>query len=117
MNLQDNFLNVARKEGAELIFSLVNGASFRGIVKGFDNFTVIVSSNGKQNLIYKHAISHIESVNSNPKLEIKPFPPTNRRFQPDRTQPDRPQPKEKEKEPPKDKFNSIDLSNVKIKPK
>ena len=117
MNLQDNFLNVARKEGAELIFSLVNGASFRGIVKGFDNFTVIVSSNGKQNLIYKHAISHIESVNSNPKLEIKPFPPTNRRFQPDRTQPDRPQPKEKEKEPPKDKFNSIDLSSVKIKPK
>lgn len=117
MNLQDNFLNVARKEGAELIFSLVNGASFRGIVKGFDNFTVIVSSNGKQNLIYKHAISHIESVNSNPKLEIKPFPPTNRRFQPDRTQPDRPQPKEKEKEPPKDKFNSIDLSNVKIKSK
>jgi len=112
MNLQDNFLNVARKEGAELIFSLVTGASFRGIVKGFDNFTVIVSSNGKQNLIYKHAISHIESVNSNPKLEIKPFPPTTRRFQPDRTQP-----KEKEKEPPKDKFNSIDLSNVKIKPK
>jgi len=112
MNLQDNFLNVARKEGVELIFSLVNGASFRGVVKGFDNFTVIVSSNGKQNLLYKHAISHIETVNSNPKLEIKPFPPSNRKSQFDRNQS-----REKEKEPPKEKFNSIDLSNVKIKAK
>ncbi len=114
MNLQDNFLNVARKEGAELEFSLVNGENFKGVVKGFDNFTVIVSSNGKQNLIYKHAISFIKTVSNNPKLEIKPFPPTSKR-----NHSDKPKNRDKSKDNPKEKekFNSIDLSSVKLKVK
>ena len=38
---------------------LMNGFQLRGVVTGFDNFTVVVNSDGKQQLIYKHAISTI----------------------------------------------------------
>ncbi len=59
LNLQDVFLNQARKERILLTVFLTNGFQFRGIVKGFDNFTVILESEGKQQLVYKHAISTI----------------------------------------------------------
>ena len=58
-NLQDYFLNQARKEGITVVVHLVNGFQIKGTVKGFDNFTVILDSMGKQQLIYKHAISTI----------------------------------------------------------
>ena len=59
LNLQDVFLNQARKERIPVTFFLVNGFQFRGVVKGFDNYTVILECDGKQELIYKHAISTI----------------------------------------------------------
>ena len=59
MNLQDVFLNQARKEKITVTIYLTNGFQFKGIVKGFDNFTVILDAEGKQNLVYKHAISTI----------------------------------------------------------
>ena len=59
MNLQDVFLNQARKDKTFVTFYLTNGFQFKGIVKGFDNYTVILDTDGKQNLIYKHAISTI----------------------------------------------------------
>lgn len=59
INLQDVFLNKARKENINLIVYLVNGYQIRGLVKGFDNYTIILESDGKQQLIYKHAISTI----------------------------------------------------------
>lgn len=58
-NLQDYFLNQARKENIVVVVHLVNGFQIKGTVKGFDNFTVIIESMGKQQLIYKHAISTI----------------------------------------------------------
>ena len=58
-NLQDYFLNQARKEGIPVVVHLVNGFQIKGTVKGFDNFTVIIDSMGKQQLIYKHAISTV----------------------------------------------------------
>ena len=58
-NLQDFFLNQARKEGVQVVVHLINGFQIKGTVKGFDNFTVIIDSMGKQQLIYKHAISTI----------------------------------------------------------
>ena len=58
-NLQDYFLNQSRKEGIVVVVHLVNGFQIKGTVKGFDNFTVILESAGKQHLIYKHAISTI----------------------------------------------------------
>ena len=57
--LQDVFLNAARKEKMPLTVFLVNGFQIRGTVSGFDSFTVVILSEGKQQLIYKHAISTI----------------------------------------------------------
>ena len=59
MNLQDVFLNQARKERIPLTMFLTNGFQFKGVVKGFDSFTVILESEGRQNMVYKHAISTI----------------------------------------------------------
>jgi len=59
MNLQDSFLNHVRKENLGVIIYLVNGFQIRGLVRGFDNFTVIIENEGKQQLVYKHAISTI----------------------------------------------------------
>ncbi|NLJ15932.1 MAG: RNA chaperone Hfq [Clostridiales bacterium] len=57
--LQDVFLNQARKERMLVTVYITNGFQYKGIVKGFDSYTVILESDGKQNLIYKHAISTI----------------------------------------------------------
>ena len=59
MNLQDSFLNHVRKENLGVIIYLMNGFQIRGLVRGFDNFTVIIENEGKQQLVYKHAISTI----------------------------------------------------------
>lgn len=62
INLQDAFLNQARKENISVTIYLINGFQLRGNVTGFDNFTVILDSNGKQQLVYKHAISTITPI-------------------------------------------------------
>ncbi len=59
-NLQDRFLNQARKERTTLTLFLMNGFQLRGTIVSFDQFAVLVFSEGKQNLIYKHAISTIQ---------------------------------------------------------
>ena len=59
MNLQDSFLNQVRKEATEIKLILLDGTTLNGVVKGFDNFTVILSSHGAQHLIYKHAIAQL----------------------------------------------------------
>ena len=61
-NLQDIFLNNARKEKLQLTIHLINGFQLKGIVKGFDNFTVILDCDNKQMLIYKHSISTITPI-------------------------------------------------------
>ena len=62
MNLQDSFLNHVRKENLPVVIYLVNGFQIRGMVRGFDNFTVIIENDGKQQLVYKHAVSTISPV-------------------------------------------------------
>lgn len=59
INLQDLVLNQTRKEKIQVIIYLTNGFQFRGVVKGFDNFIVFLESEGRQQLVYKHAISTI----------------------------------------------------------
>lgn len=58
-NLQDQFLNEVRKERTMLTVFLMNGFQMKGIVTGFDSFVVMVLSEGRQQMIYKHAISTI----------------------------------------------------------
>ena len=53
--LQDVFLNRARKEGVSVTVFLTNGFQLKGTVRGFDYFTVVLVSDGRQQLIYKHA--------------------------------------------------------------
>lgn len=69
INLQDVFLNQIRKDGVPVTIFLLNGYQIKGNVRGFDNFTVVMDSDNKQQLIYKHAISTIiplRAVNLNP---------------------------------------------------
>ena len=56
-NLQDLFLLRARRDKVPVTLFLMNGFQLKGIVTGFDNFVVVLSSDGKQQMIYKHAIS------------------------------------------------------------
>jgi host factor-I protein len=57
INIQDQFLNQCRKDNINVTVFLLNGFQLRGQIKGFDNFTVLFESDGKQQLVYKHAIS------------------------------------------------------------
>ena len=58
-NLQDLFLLTARRERVSVTVFLVNGFQMRGVVTGFDSFVVMLESDGKQQMLYKHAISTI----------------------------------------------------------
>lgn len=59
INLQDLFLNKARKDNINITIFLISGYQIRGTVRGFDNYTIILDVENKQQMIYKHAISTI----------------------------------------------------------
>ena len=61
-NLQDLFLLSARRNRTSVTVFLVNGFQMRGSVTGFDSFTVVLLSEGRQQMIYKHAISTIVPI-------------------------------------------------------
>ena len=58
-NLQEIFLTRARKQNSSVTVFLVNGFQLRGTIAGFDQFVVVLMSDQKQQVIYKHAISTI----------------------------------------------------------
>ena len=58
-NLQDLFLNQTRKDRQSVTLFLMNGFQLRGVITGFDCFVVVLDSEGRQQVIYKHAISTI----------------------------------------------------------
>lgn len=57
VNIQDQVLNQLRKDNIYVTVFLLNGFQIRGQIKGFDNFTVLFECEGKQQLVFKHAIS------------------------------------------------------------
>jgi len=57
VNVQDYYLNQLRKDRVPVTMFLMNGFQLKGTISAFDNFTVILDTEGKQQLIYKHAIS------------------------------------------------------------
>ena len=57
INIQDHYLNELRKTRGAVTVFLTNGFQLRGTVKAFDNYTVLLDTEGKEQLIYKHAIS------------------------------------------------------------
>ena len=62
--LQDVFLASVRRGEIPVTVFLVNGFQMRGVISGFDAFTVVLTADGKQNLIYKHAISTVSPAKS-----------------------------------------------------
>lgn len=61
-NLQDAILNEVRKEKVPITLFLMNGFQLRGVITGFDSFVVVLVSEGKQQMIYKHAISTLAPI-------------------------------------------------------
>ena len=57
MNYQDTFLSKSRRAGTLVTVFLMNGFQMHGVITGYDNFVVLLDSDGKQQMIYKHAIS------------------------------------------------------------
>ena len=57
INLQDAILKECRREKAPVTLFLMNGFQLRGIITGFDSFVVVLVSDGRQQMIYKHALS------------------------------------------------------------
>ena len=58
-HIQDLFLSRARRSRVNVTMFLMNGFQMRGVIAGFDQFVVVLVSDGKQQVIYKHAISTI----------------------------------------------------------
>lgn len=61
-NLQDAYLNQIRKENTPVTIYLVNGFQLKGVVRGFDSFTVILEADGRHDMVYKHAVSTISPL-------------------------------------------------------
>jgi len=96
VNLQDTFLNQVRKESSEVRVILLDGSQFQGVVKGFDNFTIVMINRGEQRMIYKHAIAQM-IIRRAPRRESGE-PSANGGHAPKK----------------QEAFNSIDLSSVKV---
>ena len=58
-NYQDAFLSAARRDKLTVVVFLMHGFQMKGVVRGFDSFVVMLDTEGKQQMIYKHAISTI----------------------------------------------------------
>ena len=66
INFQETFLLRARRESIPVTMFLMNGFQMRGVIRGFDAFVVVLESEGRQQLIYKHAISTIAPIRAIP---------------------------------------------------
>ena len=64
INLQDVFLNTIRKERMEVTVFLTNGYQIKGVIKGYDNFVIMIETDGNQQVVYKHAVSTIRPMRS-----------------------------------------------------
>jgi len=121
MNLQDSYLNQVRKDGGEVKIVMLDGSELAGLVRGFDNFTVVLQCQGEQHLIYKHAVAHIVSKKPFKREFHEGERPREDRPREDRPREDRPRearPHAASAAPAEDSakakpFNSIDLSQMK----
>jgi len=75
-NIQDGFLNLARREKTTVTIYLVNGAKLLGRIKSFDKFSLLLETGAQEQLIFKHAISTIsQSRRGTGELRHSPPPP------------------------------------------
>ena len=62
VNLQDAILKEVRRDKIPVTLFLMNGFQLRGVITGFDSFVVVLVTDGKQQMIYKHAISTLAPI-------------------------------------------------------
>ena len=62
LNLQDASLKEVRRDRVPVTLFLMNGFQLRGVITGYDSFVVVLVSDGKQQMIYKHAISTLAPI-------------------------------------------------------
>ena len=62
INLQDAILKEVRKDKVPVTLFLMNGFQLRGVITGYDSFVVVLVTDGKQQMIYKHAISTLAPI-------------------------------------------------------
>lgn len=62
INLQDAILHEAMKERVPVTLYLMNGFQIRGVITGYDSFVVVLVTDGKQQMIYKHGISTVAPI-------------------------------------------------------
>jgi host factor-I protein len=62
INLQDVFLNTLRKDRIECTVFLMNGYQIKGVIRGYDNYVIMVESDGRQQVVFKHAVSTISPI-------------------------------------------------------
>ena len=110
VNLQDSFLNQARKEAAPVEIMLLNGAQFNGIIRGFDSFTVVLETAAGAHLIYKHAIAHFMTE----RLKMRASPAEGGADKPSAASARKSAPTEKKDAERKTVFNPLDLSGVSL---
>src|SRR5579862_4963157 len=73
-NIQDSFLNTARKERASITIYLLSGVKLTGRIRSFDKYSVVLEANGQEQLIFKHAISTVVMGRSAPHNAHLPHP-------------------------------------------
>ncbi len=73
-NIQDGFLNSARKEKLAVTIYLLSGVKLTGRIRSFDKFSVVLESNSQEQLIFKHAISTVVLPRANSAAASAPAP-------------------------------------------
>ncbi len=73
-NIQDSFLNTARKERLNITIYLLSGVKLTGRIRSFDKYSVVLEANGQEQLIFKHAISTVVMGRSAPHNAHLPHP-------------------------------------------
>lgn len=74
-NIQDSFLNTARKEKTQLTIYLLSGVKLTGRIRSFDKYSVVLETNNQEQLIFKHAISTVVMSKSGYHGESRPAQP------------------------------------------
>jgi len=73
-NIQDSFLNTARKEKMQITIYLLSGVKLTGRIRSFDKYSVVLETNNQEQLIFKHAISTVVMSKSGHHAEGRPQP-------------------------------------------
>jgi host factor-I protein len=86
-NIQDSFLNAARKEKSSITIYLISGVKLTGRIRSFDKYSVVLDTNNQEQLIFKHAISTVVMGRASHGSHAEPRPATSAVAMPDTTAP------------------------------